>query len=187
MGFFASPRLWMFLLAVAFIAFAYTAAVLTASDADAFWVAAAGRWMLEHRTIPSADPFAFTTTGLVWQNHEWLADVIFALWERLFGLASLVFWKWSLLVATFTILHRTLARLTGDWLASFAAVLLAAALASPLLDIRPHLYSWLGFVLLLDATLGRPRPARWLPILFLVWANLHAGVTFGLIALVVFG
>src|SRR5688572_10901992 len=37
---------------------------------DLWWHVAAGRWMLAHGDVPSADPFGFTTSDAVWRNHE---------------------------------------------------------------------------------------------------------------------
>ncbi len=175
----AASALWITAAITAFWSFGY--ALVPAGDL--WWHLAAGRWMLAERALATRDPFSYTAAGLPWLNHEWLADLVFALWERAFGLEGLVYWKWALLIATFLLLHRTCARLTGERAASFVSVVFAAAVASPLLDIRPHLYSLLGLSVVLHATLGRPRPMPWLPLLFLVWTNLHAGVVLGLVAL----
>jgi hypothetical protein len=76
-----------------------------------------------------------------------------------------------------------LQRLTRLAPASWAGVLLALGLGEIFLEIRPQLYTQLGFVLVLALTLPRGRPSPWLPAVFLVWANLHGGVSFGLMAL----
>lgn len=175
----AASALWVTAAITAFWSFGY--ALVPAGDL--WWHLAAGRWMLAHRALPTRDPFSYTAVDAPWLNHEWLADLIFALWERAFGLESVVYWKWAVLIATFLLLHRSCARLTGERAASYASVVFAAAVASPLLDIRPHLYSLIGLSLVLHATLGRSRPMPWLPVLFLVWANLHAGFVLGLLAL----
>src|SRR3954467_10431707 len=75
----------MLLLAVAFIAFAYTAAALPASDPDAFWVAASGRWMLEHRAVPVENGFSFVDGAQPWVMHEWLFGAPYALGLSFFG------------------------------------------------------------------------------------------------------
>lgn len=149
---------------------------------DLWYHLAAGRWILEHGAVPTTDPWSFTCYGRPWINHEWLSGVSFALWERAFGLPSLAIWKWGMLVALFLVLFRVLARLGGSEAAAFLAVLLAALTAEPFLDVRPHLYTLLGVVVLLDLTVKR-LPSAWLPFLFLVWGNLHAGYFFGLMAL----
>ncbi len=165
--------------ALCFWSFGYT--VMRASDL--WWHLAAGRWIVDHRSIPPVDAWSYTREGAPWIHHEWLSDVIFDLYARLFGREALVFWKWGLIAGTFTILFVVLRRKTQGAAASFLAAFAAAAAAQPFLDIRPHLYTFLGVVLLIGLVLGRERPSWAVPTLFLVWANLHGGFFFGLLAL----
>ena len=171
--------LWYLATALVVWSFGYT--MVRASDL--WWHLAGGRWIWEHGTIPLVDPWSFTRHGERWVNDSWLSDLVFHVWTLAFGVPALAWWKWGLVVATFVLLFRLVWRLAGDPLASFVAVLLGVATAAPFLDVRPHLYSLLGYVLLLTGTLGRPRPSLLLPLLFLVWANLHAMVLFGVAAL----
>ena len=162
-----------------FWSFGYT--VMRASDL--WWHLAAGGWIVDHRAVPRADSWSFTRAGAPWVHHEWLSDVVFDLWVRLFGRESLVVWKWGTIAATFTLLFVVLRRKTGSAAAGFVASLVAAATAAPFLDIRPHLWSLLGAVVLMVLALDRERPSWGVPALFLVWANLHGGFFFGLLAL----
>lgn len=175
-----SRPLWY--LAAALAAWSCGFAVMRASDL--WWHLAAGRWIAERRALPATDPWGFEP-GRPWLNHEWLADLLYAVWVRLFGMPSLAVWKWGVLVVAFVLLFHLLLRLTGSAAAGYAAVLLAGMTAEPFLDIRPHLYSLLGFVAVLCLTLLPKRPSRALPLVFLVWANLHGGFFFGLMALAV--
>lgn len=152
---------------------------------DLWWHIATGRWILEHKALPLTDSWSFTRPGQRWLQHEWLADLVFKLLVNLFGMNSLVYWKWLILLLTFLLLFHVARRLTNDPLASYAAVLVAAATAAPFLDIRPHLYSALGYVLLLVLLVLRERPPIYLPLIFLIWVNLHGGFFFGLMALTV--
>jgi len=152
---------------------------------DLWWHIATGRWILAHKALPLTDSWSFTRAGQPWLQHEWLSDLVFQLWVSLFGLNSLVYWKWSILILTFLLLFHIARRLTSDPIASYAAVLVAVATAAPFFDIRPHLYSALGYVLLLFLTLVREKPPLYLPLIFLLWVNLHAGFFFGLMALTV--
>lgn len=152
---------------------------------DLWWHIATGRWIVTHKALPLTDSWSFTRAGQPWLQHEWLSDVVFQLWESLFGMNSLVYWKWSILILTLLLLFHVARRLTTDPLASYAAALVAVATAAPFLDIRPHLYSMLGYVLLLCLTLLREKPPLYLPLIFLLWVNLHGGFFFGLMALTV--
>ena len=129
------------------------------------------------------DHWSFTRDGQPWLQHEWLSDVIFQGWAALFGVNSLVYWKWLVIILIFTLLFHVVRRVTGDPVSSYASVLLAIAAAAPFLDIRPYLYSSLGYVLLLHLVLGRAKPPLYLPLIFLVWANVHGGFFFGLMVL----
>jgi hypothetical protein len=88
------------------------------------------------------------------------------------------------LVAAFLLLFRLLWRLTAEPLAAYAAALLAIAVGAPFFDLRPQLYTVLAYVVLLALVLLNA--PRWtVPLLFTVWANLHGGFVFGLVALAV--
>lgn len=179
-----APRLaWMTAGVLVFWSFGYT--IMRGSDL--WWHIAGGRWMVENGTLFVREPFAFTAEGQRWLNDAWLADVLFHLWVSGFGLESLAFWKWILIIATWLLLFRLGVRIGGDRTAAFVATTFGLAVAAPFLDVRPQLYSFLGFVVVLDACIGR-RPPPWLPLVFLAWANLHAGFVLGLAVLpILFG
>jgi len=174
-----ATTLWLVAVGLTAWSFGYTQ--LRASDL--WWHLATGRWILEHRSIPIHDVFSFSRAGQPWLQHEWLSDVIFAFWERQFGMPALVYWKWAVIVVTFVVVFWTLRRIARDPLSAFLAVVLAIAVAAPFLDIRPHLYSLLCFALLLHLVLDRSHINLWLLALFLAWANLHGGFLIGLVAL----
>jgi len=170
---------WYLAAGLTFWSFGFT----VMQGADLWWHLAGGRWIVEHGTIRAPDPFSYTTAGRYWLNDAWLSDLLLYLWAHAFGLESLAYWKWLVIVATWLILFRLLVRLSGDRLASWIGATFGLAVAAPFLDVRPQLYALLGWVLVLDATLGRPQPCRWLPIVFLIWANLHASFILGLLTL----
>lgn len=157
----------------------------TVAAGDLWWHVATGRLMVEQRAIPLVDSFSYTREGQPWLQHEWLSDLIFAVWERAFGLQALVYWKWAVLVVAFVLLLAVLRRTTREPAAAYLGTLAAAAVSANFLDIRPHLYSLTGFTLLLLLTYDRKRLPIALPVLFLVWVNLHGGFFFGLMALAV--
>ena len=171
--------LWLLAALLTFWSFGYT----TMLGSDLWWHLASGRWIWETRTLNFKDPWSFTHHGQPWQNHEWFSDVIFHAWSRLFGMDSLVWWKWSVLVAAFATLFVVLRKIAGSSLAAFVAALVGMAVGAPFFDVRPQLYSILGFALLLRLALV-PSRFRWLlPIGFFLWVNLHGGFFFGLLAL----
>jgi hypothetical protein len=182
----AADRAVRLLWAGAAVATAWSFGFAIVMGSDTWWHLAAGRWIVDHRAFPLRDPFSFTRAGKPWLHHEWLADVLFDLWTRIAGVPALVWVKWALVVAAYLLLDRVIVRAGRSETAAFLSAAFAAALASPFLDIRPHLFSLLGYAAVLAAGLrAAPLPAA-LPLLFLVWANLHGGFFFGLAALALF-
>src|SRR5574340_1340220 len=63
-------------------ALTYLASLLSAdrllADPDTYWHVAAGRWMLEHGTVPAHDPFSHSIPQAPWTAHEWLSEIILA-------------------------------------------------------------------------------------------------------------
>ncbi len=176
----AERACWLLAAVPAFWSFSYG----ITRGSDFWWHLAAGRWTVEHGAIPRVDPFSFTAAGREWLNDAWLSDVIFSLWVSEWGLYSLAWWKWALVIGAFLLLLATLMRVYEvDGLAGFLACLLALATAAPFLDMRPQLYSCLGFVMVLALGFGRSRAWWGLPFVFVVWVNLHAGVLLGLLCL----
>lgn len=167
---------WLVAGIVVFWSFGYT----LMRGSDLWWHLAGGKWMVEHGTAVVYEPFAFSVAGARWLNDAWLAGVVLYLWSAAFGLASLVFWKWLMIIATWLLLVRVLRRNGAEATCAFAAATFGLAVAAPFLDVRPQLFSFFCFVLLLEGTLGR-KPAAWLPLLYLVWANLHAGFLLGIL------
>jgi MFS family permease len=74
-------------------------------------------------------------------------------------------------------------RRTGNHLAALLAAGMAAFVAAPFIDMRPHLYTLLCFAVLVALAWQRDASRWMLALLFLVWVNLHGGFFFGLMAL----
>ncbi len=172
--------LWYLAGILAFWSFGYT----LMRGSDLWWHLAGGRWIAEQAAIPLTDPYSYTAFGMPWLNDAWLSDLTVWLWSSWFGTYALAWWKWGLIVGAHLLMMRLLHRLCkGDYLGPFLAALAATAIAAPFLDVRPQLYTFFCYVLLLDLSLGRKRPSWWIPAVFLFWVNVHAGVLIGLIAL----
>ncbi len=171
--------LWLAAALLTFWSFGFT----TMKGSDLWWHLASGRWIWQNRTLNFKDPWSFTQHGQPWISHEWLSDVIFHGWSRWLGMETLVWWKWSVLVSAFVLLFLALRKVAGSSLAGYLAALAAIAVGAPFFDVRPQLYSLLGFAVLLRVAL-LPSRYRWLlPIGFFFWMNLHGGFFFGLLVL----
>lgn len=155
----------------------------TLRDGDTGWHLATGQWIVEHLSVPRADPFSFTASGKPWVAHEWLSELlIYGAW-RASGWPGvmLLFGSAAALVFGLTALH--LRRWQSPGAAALMLVYLAIG-ASPALAARPHMLALpmlVGWVLLMMRARGRERaPPLALALMMLVWANMHGSFVLGI-------
>lgn len=177
---FASPNVLVLTVAVyAMVLFAPR----VLADGDTYWHIAAGNWMLAHGAVPRTDPFAFTTQGMPWVAHEWLAEVFFALAFRAGGWVGVVVLTAAAAAAAILIMARLLERFLAP-LPAYALLMLTVLTLMPTMLARPHI---LALPVMAGWTVGLVRaraedraPPLWLAGLMLIWTNLHGGYMIGL-------
>jgi hypothetical protein len=154
-------------------------------DADTGLQIRAGEWMLQNHGVPRVDMFSFSKAGQPWFAWEWGWDVLAALLHQRFGLAGFALANCCILGLTAVIVFRVARRRSGHPLLAFFITALAVQASCVHWLARPHLLSWLLFsVLLLVLDRIQTNSRRWLwalPVLSLLWANLHG--SFFLVAL----
>jgi len=169
------------------------------SDSDFWWHLKTGQYIWQTRSLPSPDPFAYTTataknsypgeeiTRRFNLTHEWLAEVLMYLAWRATGFVGIVLWRAALLIA-FSAFAGWIAYLRcGGFYRAIAAMFAAAAVAHPFAADRPYLVTFvlLGLAILLLES--RHRSLLWLlPPLMLIWANCHGGYIVGWIVIVAY-
>lgn len=149
------------------------------NDGDTFWHLAAGRHMLENGVILTQDIFSHTAFGKSWTAHEWLSEIIMAWLHQHFGLTGTVLFFFLIAALTFWLLFRLVSTVAGDWAAAFA-VSLALIFSMRHMLVRPHIFSWLFGVITLYALHKQGRWLWILPLLTILWTNLHGGFILGL-------
>ncbi|GAA4035199.1 hypothetical protein GCM10022281_14400 [Sphingomonas rosea] len=171
-----------------FFAFLIAFALNLFMDGDTGWHLGAGHWVVEHRAVPTVDPFSHTMPGKAWMAHEWLAEVLMVGAEWLRGWAAITVLYAASAAFTFWLLAREAFRhLPARY--AVTAVALAAGILFPFTLARPHMLAWsllaLWTVILLRAREERRAPPLAAALLMAIWANLHASyiVAFGLAGL----
>ena len=155
------------------------------SDGDTGWHVRIGEWILAHGQVPRQDMFSFTMPGQPFFAWEWLWDVGAAWLHQRWGLAGVVLA--SLLVIAFAtvLLYRLIYRRCGNPLVSIVLTGLASAGASIHWLARPHLFTlllMLVFLTLLERVRAGQTAWLWtLPVLMILWTNLHGGFPIGII------
>lgn len=165
-------------------------------DTDIWWHLATGRFMVEQRIVPRADPFAADTLGVPWVDVHWLFQLLVYAGHAAGGIAGLVLGK-ALLVAAGVALgvRATCARLPRAWWLPAAAVVLGFVYpARHLVLARPTVLTLLALTLTVLLTDRIRRDGRWRWFLALVavqilWANVQGLYLLGpgLVAAVVAG
>ena len=190
--------------ALFFAALAAALAMLQApSDSDLFWHLSTGEWTLDHGQVLDRDIWSFTRDGTQYSVGSWLGDVVLALAYRAAGWVGIDVLRAVLVgIAAFFIARITL-RVQPH--VGWAAIpILGAILVSRMVwGDRPQLFTLALFPVVLDillaARLRDPRQApphgSWLsssvgrlallPVLCVVWANLHNAFVIGLIAVAI--
>ena len=178
----------MVLLGVAMLCFVM---LPTQADPDLWGHLRFGLDILASHSIPSSDPYSYTAAGAPWTNHEWLAELLFALAWKAAGAAGLVLLKVALAVLTGSVCYQFL--LSRGVTSDRAAVVLLTfiTLIPPFQMLRPLLFTLPAFAATLIAVSraeGGSATALWiLPPLFAAWANLHGGFLAGLCILGMWG
>jgi hypothetical protein len=143
-----------------------------------------GRYMLEHGALIHADPFSFTRAGAPFLGFEYGSQIIYALAERVGGLAGVAILAGLLVGLTYALVARFLLRRGVDPLLAYLTTILAALVGAGHWLARPHLFSFVAVVLLLELLERAPGKAT-LPFaaLFAIWANIHGGFVYGWIVI----
>ena len=166
-------RVWLFL-AIALPALA--ALIVPMPAVDLAYQVRAGDVILATGQIPSTDTFTFTVAGSPWLDQQWLAQVLLAAGYRLGGWEALAVLRALLVAATFGLVAAVAIARGASWRTASILALLAFAISSPALALRPQLFGIVVFAVLLLLVAVRERHSRWLllvPVLACVWANLH--------------
>lgn len=142
--------------------------------------------------LMTKDIFSFTPTLAQYIDHEWASGLIFFSLLKLFGPASLLFFK------IFTALGALILALAAGRIlkASFQALLTVAVFSAwavfpgfvPVVRCHTITYLFFGaFLFLLELIRsGRRWPSLMLVIMSALWANLHAGFAIGLVAIALY-
>ncbi len=167
-------------------------------DAGIGWHIRAGQQILATHTIPRVDSFSSTMGGKAWFAWEWLYDLVVGGVEAILGLNGVVWFTALVIAGVFAWTFRLLILRGTNLLIALVLVLFAISAAMIHFLARPHVVSWLftlaWFWILQSCEKKSPdgrgfRRGRvlWLlPLLMLVWVNVHGGFLVGFVLLGIF-
>jgi hypothetical protein len=157
-------------------------------DGGTGWHIRTGQLILSTHIIPHSDPFSVSTIDRSWYAWEWLYDGVLAGFYNVGGLNGVVFFAAGLIAASFAVLFRLLLRRGTSMPVAVLLLLLAVSASTIHFFARPHVASWIltvcWFALLDDSErTGETRRLWWLPLLMLLWVNVHGGFLVGFVLL----
>ena len=149
------------------------AAISTTQD-DFWWLLRAGQDIWHTGHVPLTDHYSHTAQGRYWSNHEWLWEATAYAFHRVGGMPLISAWTGAVAATTLWLMRRA-TRATGY----LVPLVLGASMV--LLSVswthRPQMTSMLFFALTVLLLIREQYVS--IPLVFLVWANLHAQVVIG--------
>jgi hypothetical protein len=155
----------------------------TFADLDFTWQIRTGERIVQTGSLRPPDAFTYTIAGQSIPDFEWLYELLlWAVWS-VFGFGGLKLLKTILVATTLVLVMWRLRVARVRWHGIFMTVLVAVFCLTPVWNLRPLYFTTIGLLLvsgwLHDHCTGRRPLIWWLPLVMLLWANLHPGVITG--------
>lgn len=165
-------------------------------EPDLWWQLATGNWILEHKSVPTTDVFSYTYLGSPWINIKWGFEVLIAVWSKFFSVESIYIIQ-ALVSIAFLYFSLKLVYLfnpnnpqkTGINVFIILAGFAYLAAVSGRIIGRPEMFSHLFtvvFVYILNKYKNKKQLFFLLPIIQLVWTNMHEAFGLGIIILAIY-
>ena len=149
---------------------------------DFWWHLKMGKVILDTGSIPRVDQFSFTAAGKIFIVQNWLAEILFYLTYKAGGYPLLIFSNALFLICVLIpIFHLCRKASSHLWASVFAACLVAVCIPC---NMRPQIFSYIMFAVyywvVLSYCSGKRDWVLSLPLLMVLWANLHGAFVLGL-------
>src|ERR1043165_4863354 len=176
-------------LRIAFLALVLVLAIYqfseTTVDPDLWGHVVFGQQMLKARAVERIEVYSWTVNGQPFINHEYGADLIFGATHLLLGGSGILLLKVAVGLLTFGLALR-LGMTSLSWPGSAVALALGAVAVTEIsfgFAARPQIFTALGLAtelwLLRRIHKGQTFWALALPVLFIIWINIHGGALAG--------
>lgn len=172
----------LLLVTIGALAFHYKFCVL---DPDIWWHLKVGDWILDHHAVPHTGILSRTAANRPWVAYSWGYEVLLSRAYAWFGLIGIGVYGTLLTIVVVYASYWMLRRLSGNfWIACIGAAIVCSAFLFNGMP-RPFFFSIALFAITLALLLEANRSANikllyWLPLIFLMWANLHIQFIYGL-------
>jgi hypothetical protein len=181
---FLIPRLEYVLLGTLFWGISASGPKLLNFDGDLPRHLLLGQLIRMTRRVPLTDTFSFRTEGFPAIPHEWLSQVIFSLANDALGLSGVVLLTALIVTITWASVYAEASRRSNHLFINL--FLTAIGIGASMIHVlpRPHIFTYLFtaiWIALLER-LNKDKPTIWwlLPVLMVLWVNLHGMFVLGI-------
>lgn len=183
-AFFTGQKVLIALLFLVLVILVWAMNISQISNNDIWMHLKNGELILKNRHFLYTDTYSFRTIGMPWVNHEWLAGVIFYLVFQMGKVNGLIIFK-TLLVLVLTLWLIATCLLTKNrWNILYPVIVFALFNAGVRSLERPHMFTDffvpVFFFILFAYKYRKKDYLFWLPILMLLWVNIHGGFVVGM-------
>jgi hypothetical protein len=158
-------------------------------DPDIFWHLVTGQWMVDHHSLVTQDLFTFTVSGKPWIDGEYATEIVAYLVYRLGGLTLVSLAFGAVTLIGFLLITRRVRSEPANPIITAVVIGIAGLAGAAVWGPRPQMVTF-AFACLellwLDRYLrGKSRAIYWMPIVMVLWTNLHGGFIFGFVPIAV--
>lgn len=181
------PRIEYILLIAIFLGIVISGPRILNFDGDLPRHILTGNLILQTHRVPTTDVFSFRTKGHPSIPHEWLSQVLFAAAYNWLGLDGIVLLTALIILLTWGIVYRQAIYKSNSFFSALIITTLGVAASQIHVLPRPHVFTYLftaSWIALLEVFRIRKTQLSWtLPVLMLLWVNMHGMFILGIIIL----
>jgi len=177
------PRVEYILFAGIFLGIAFSGPRILNFDGDLPRHILTGNLILQSHRVPTTDIFSFRTMGFPSIPHEWLSQVIFAASYDFLDLSGVVLLTALVIMVTWWMVYHQTFNRSNSFLLSLVFTALAVGISQIHVLPRPHIFSYLLtaiWIALLERANNETRVWWVLPLIMLLWVNLHGMFILGI-------
>jgi hypothetical protein len=166
--------LWLSLMLLIVLALSF---LLPLTPEDYWWYLRVGQETVQGGIVPTSDTYSFTREGTQLIYPAWLAAVILWFVYTDGGIFLTILLRGLIMSVAYGLIWFAMRRMSGPRLASIVTIILALSSSSNW-SVRPQMFVIPLFIYLLWSLYNwqenRPRYVWWLPLVTLLWVNIHS-------------
>ena len=164
---------------------------LSVLDPDMWWHLSVGDWIVQNHAFPHTGIFSHTALNRPWMAYSWGYEVLLSRAYDWFSFIGMGLFGTALTIAVALSIFRMLFSISGRFWVSWTLSITVSAAFLFNIAPRPVFFTVILFTTMLTLLFEAQRTGRtqllyWLPLIFLLWANIHIQFIYGLAVLGMF-